>query len=95
MRLPSWLSGFTISTSTYSIPLCSVECFPLFSDGRHPVVNLSLSDCQNHHNHRDLVDASPHRAENVTFSITAQGVDEHTGIIKDVLGQAGEASRLG
>ena len=63
---------------------CPLE-FRVTSDTRDSVVS-SLQEAG--------IDASPRRAENVTFSITAKGVDEHTGIIKDVLGRAEEASRL-
>lgn len=40
------------------------------------------------------IDASPRRTENVTFSITAKGLDEHSALIGDVLKRAEEQSRL-
>jgi hypothetical protein len=38
-------------------------------------------------------DASPRRAENITFSLTAKSFDEHPELVKDVLKNAETASR--
>jgi hypothetical protein len=40
------------------------------------------------------IDASPLRTDNISFSITTKGLEEHSAIIRDVLKRAEEASRV-
>lgn len=63
---------------------CHIE-FRVGSEAREAVLS-SLQD--------GGMDASPRRTENVTFSITAKGLEEHATLIKDVLKRAEEASRV-
>lgn len=40
------------------------------------------------------IDASPRRADNVTFNITTKSLDEHAAVIREVLKHAEESSRV-
>ena len=42
----------------------------------------------------EAIDAAPRRTENITFSITVKGLEEHSVIVRDVLGRAEKASRV-